>query len=166
MTKRRLLIAGMWVAALGATAALYFFLDQPPPDARLRSAGDAPELDPDDRAPPGAGGPQRPIAQGPPTQYRGDRRHTGRSPYQGPAAARLLWAFDTGGRVQAQPVVGPDGTIYVGTLEHRFFGVRPDGDMRWIYRAHGRVDGTPALLGDGTLLIGADDGRLYALRSP
>ncbi|MCC6872762.1 MAG: PQQ-like beta-propeller repeat protein [Sandaracinaceae bacterium] len=163
MTKRRLLIAGMWVAALGATAVLYFFLDQPPPDPRLRSAGDAPELDPDDRAPPGAGGPQRPIAEGPPIQYRGDRRHTGRSPYQGPAAARLLWAFDTGGRVQAQPVVGPDGTIYVGTLQHRFFGVRPDGSERFARDLFAEVWSAAAVGPGGEVYVGSDADAFFAL---
>ena len=64
------------------------------------------------------------------------------------------------------PVVGADGTIYVG-FDEGLFAVRPDGTEKWSFPTGKRhVYSPPALGADGTIFFGAarrNDGMLYAL---
>lgn len=58
------------------------------------------------------------------------------------------------------PVVGDDGTIYVGAA-HDLVAVGPDGVEDWRYDLGTTIETTPALGDDGTIYVGADG--LYAL---
>jgi outer membrane protein assembly factor BamB len=64
------------------------------------------------------------------------------------------------------PVVGDDGTIYVG-LDEGLFAVNPDGSVRWRYpTGRRRIFSPPALGADGTLFFGAarrTDGMFFAV---
>jgi hypothetical protein len=44
-----------------------------------------------------------------------DSTHSGRSPYVGTSVGALRWSYATGTAVQTSPVIGADGTVYVGT---------------------------------------------------
>jgi hypothetical protein len=47
--------------------------------------------------------------------FQHDSRHTGRSQFPGPARVGRLWSYDTGtGSLTGSPIVGLDGTVYVG----------------------------------------------------
>ncbi|HEY8515982.1 MAG TPA: PQQ-binding-like beta-propeller repeat protein [Candidatus Binatia bacterium] len=65
------------------------------------------------------------------------------------------------------PVVGDDGTIYVG-FDDGLFAVNPDGSVKWLFAtAPRRIYSPPALGHDGTIYVGAarrNDGQLYAIR--
>src|SRR5438093_788232 len=52
---------------------------------------------------------------GPWPMFQHDPRRTGRSQFPGPARVGRLWAYDTGtGALTGSPIVGADGTIYIG----------------------------------------------------
>ena len=165
MDRRRLTIAGMWVAAIGAMAAIYLTLEPDRDDARTRDGDEAPTFVAGrDRAPAASRaelGVEDEVAS--PRFYRGGRRHTGRSPFVGPARARRAWRYEAGGRITAQPVVGRDGTIFVGSHDHRFHAISPVGEGRWAVRLHQRVWSAAAVRDDGTVLIGSDADALFAL---
>ena len=41
------------------------------------------------------------------------------------------WSFGTGDYVNSSPAIGPDGTIYVGSVDHRLYAINPDGTEKW-----------------------------------
>jgi outer membrane protein assembly factor BamB len=67
----------------------------------------------------------------------------------------------------ASPMVGSDGTIYVGANNSIFYAVSPDGQLEWLFEAQHEIAGiwsTAALSADGsTLYFGANKGGIYAL---
>jgi outer membrane protein assembly factor BamB len=67
----------------------------------------------------------------------------------------------------ASPMIGRDGTIYVGANNSNFYAVAPDGSLKWLYEAERELAGiwsTAALSADGqTLYFGANKGGIYAL---
>lgn len=64
--------------------------------------------------------------------------------------------------VDSSPVVGPDGTIFVGG--DGLFAVSPKGVLLWHYPTGDRkVHSSPALYPDGTLVVGSRDGRVHGV---
>ncbi|MFW6085903.1 MAG: PQQ-binding-like beta-propeller repeat protein, partial [Myxococcota bacterium] len=95
--------------------------------------------------------------------FMGGPRHTGRTEHAGPATApKLRWSHRTGARIFASPVLAPDGTVLVGSLDHSFNAVAPDGTLRWRYTAGAKIYGSAAIAGDGTIYVGSDDGMFAA----
>ena len=45
----------------------------------------------------------------------------------------LKWSFSTGGSVYSNPAIGGDGTIYVGSCDHKLYAINPDGTEKWRY---------------------------------
>jgi len=73
------------------------------------------------------------------------------------------WSFDAGQMVQSSPLVGPDGTVYIGVDNAKLLALRPDGSLKWDYAAKGNIASAPALGEDGTIYFGSIDRSLYAL---
>src|ERR1043165_5999682 len=76
-------------------------------------------------------------------------RRLGRSRFVGPQTSNLAWRYSTqtnyGGAV-----IGPDSTVYVGTLDGTFLAFHPDGSLKWTISVAPRtVEPTPAFLLDG-----------------
>lgn len=77
----------------------------------------------------------------------------------------IAWTFLPNGSygmftssVQSSPVVGADGTIYVGWMNTYLFAINPDGTMKWAVSPSSSICSSPALAPDGT--IDVVDGEL------
>jgi outer membrane protein assembly factor BamB len=98
-------------------------------------------------------------AQAPPTptpmpwpMFQHDPRRSGRSQYPGPSRVGQLWSYDTGtGSLTGSPIVGLDGTVYVGG----------GGYLHAISRGGSALWRLPVGSSFGTVLQ-AEDGMLYA----
>ncbi len=107
--------------------------------------------------------------------YRGDARRTGRTDIVGPKTNRVRWAFSTGrnekdGGIETDPVIGPDGTVYLGANNGIFYALDPEtGGVRWAFPT--RYDtfaiySTPYVDRRGIVYFGAKDGNVYAVGAP
>ncbi len=146
-----------------------------------------------DRAPPGASAGKR-LERGPAYGFKGaagagkddwpvyrhDARRSGSTGAVVPAAARLLWEVDLGGKVPepwaAEWARRGGGGLSAPTVAGGLvFVARPDahevlaleaggGKVRWRATVGGRVD-TPPTVHDGLCLFGCSDGCVYCLRA-
>ena len=92
-----------------------------------------------------------------------DARHTGQSLYKGPVTANLKWEFKTGGSVFSSPVIGSDGTVYVGSSDNHLYAINRDGSLKWKFKTEDDVSSSPAVESDGTIYAGSKDNYLYAI---
>lgn len=97
--------------------------------------------------------------------YGHDQRHTGRSPYNGPQSASLLWTYTYGDEVDSSPAIGAGGAVVAGTDMHRLEPVNPDGTPAWAvpFDTGGSGRCSPAIALDGTVYIGTWGGKLFAV---
>jgi PKD repeat protein len=96
-------------------------------------------------------------------KYQHDNNNTGRSPYTGPQTAALLWNYTTGDGVYSSPVIGADGTVYVGSWDNNVYAINPNGTLKWSFPTGKAVWGTPALDSNGTIYVGSKDKNFYAI---
>ena len=115
------------------------------------------------------------LAETPWPTYRGDFKRTGRSAFKGPMTNQLRWVFSTGlsekdGGVETDPVIGPDGTVYIGANNGIFYALNPEnGSIRWAFPTAFdtfAIYSTPMVDQQGIVYFGAKDGNVYALRAP
>ncbi len=98
--------------------------------------------------------------------FMGGPRHTGRTSAAGPSAEPTQrWVYRTGARVYASPIVGADGTIYVGSTDRTFVALSPDGVLRFRYSGADRFFATAAITQDGSIVVGNHDGSIVSLTS-
>ena len=72
---------------------------------------------------------------------RRDRRNTGASPVRGRyRAGERPWAFRTGKGIFSTPVIGGDGSVYVGSADTWFYAVGPRGKLRWRFKTGEIID--------------------------
>jgi outer membrane protein assembly factor BamB len=103
------------------------------------------------------------AARAPWPSMRHDARNTGRSSLVGNyRAGERPWAFRTGKGIFSTPVVGSDGTVYVGSADDFFYAIRRTGKLRWKFRTGNIID-SAAVLHGGTLTFGSGDETLYRL---
>ncbi len=99
------------------------------------------------------------------TTFHGDQRNSGHSNADAPFDSLLAWSYaGLDPIIMSSPVVGADGTIYVGTLGKDLMALSPYGDILWSFHGGGNFRlSTPALAADGTIYIGGSDGVLHAI---
>jgi outer membrane protein assembly factor BamB len=108
-------------------------------------------------------GPSVPLQPGAPwPKLRRDAAQTGATSAR-PARGGLYWAFPTGNGVFSSPVVGADGTIYVGSADRTFYALRRDGSVRWSVTTGEIIDSAGLLDDRGRVYFGSGDGKLRAL---
>ncbi len=91
-------------------------------------------------------------------------RHTGLSPYVGSQTGSLKWKFQTGGKIfGSSPVIGSDGTVYIGSGDDYLYALNPDGSLRWRFKTGDWISSSPVIGADGTVYVGSLDDYLYAL---
>ncbi len=105
-------------------------------------------------------------------EMRHDSRNTGASTIVARYRGEKPWTFRTGRGIFSTPVIGADGTVYVGSADTYFYAIRPDGRLRWRIKTGGLIDAGAALsayeprLGSAPLTFGSGDQRLYHLSTP
>ncbi|MFW6141765.1 MAG: PQQ-binding-like beta-propeller repeat protein, partial [Candidatus Saliniplasma sp.] len=80
-----------------------------------------------------------------------------------------MWTFEADDNFNSASI-GPDGTIYVGSVDHNLYAINPDGTEKWAYETGGPIGGpgafgesSPAVAEDGTIYVGSDDSKLHAV---
>lgn len=107
--------------------------------------------------------------QSPWPTFRRDHRNTGYSPLPAAYMGDQPWFFQTGKGIFSTPIIGPDGTIYVGSADHSFYALNPDGSLAWQYETGEIIDSAAALplpnlfAGAESILVPSADGFLYHL---
>ncbi len=95
-------------------------------------------------------------------KFRGDLAQTGRSTIA-PRLDGAPWTFHTGKGIFSSPVIGADGTVYIGSADDVFYALTSSGKVRWKRRT-GEIIDSAALLDDrGRVYVPSADGHLYAL---
>jgi outer membrane protein assembly factor BamB len=97
------------------------------------------------------------------TTFHHDPQHTGRSPFKGPAHGVLKWSYTTGDMINcSSPVIGSDGTVYVGSSDKNLYAISSAGTLEWSYITGADIRSSPAIGPDGTVYVGSMDYKLYA----
>jgi outer membrane protein assembly factor BamB len=97
--------------------------------------------------------------------FHRDLQSSGVSPYSTSSdTGALAWSYTTGGTVSSSPVIGADGTVYVGSSDDNLYALNMDGTLKWSFATGGAVSYTPAIGSNGTVVyVGSSDGQLYAV---
>jgi len=74
-----------------------------------------------------------------------------------------FWEFYTQGPIYSTPIVGADGTIYVGSADGIFYALTPEGRLKWKFLTKRLIDSAGALSADGKVYLPSGDGNIYAL---
>ncbi len=97
--------------------------------------------------------------------FRENAQHTGLSAYSGPSTATKNWSYATGDAIDSSPAIGPDGTIYIGSIDHNLYALNSNGSLKWSFPVSNDVESSPAIGPDGTIYVGCDDMNLYAVNA-
>lgn len=102
--------------------------------------------------------------------FRRDHRNTGRSTLPAMYQGDQPWSFPTGKGIFSTPVIDGDGVVYVGSADHYFHAINPDGTLRWRFKTGELIDSAAALhrhdaSGPPSVTFGSGDGLLYHLRT-
>jgi len=93
--------------------------------------------------------------------------NTAQSGFTASQSAAIKWNYTMGGTLaNNNPVIGPDGTIYIGNNgDSKVYAINTDGTLKWTYLTGGALNfDSPAIGSDGTIYIGDyTDKKLYAI---
>lgn len=80
------------------------------------------------------------------------------------ASATDKWIAPIGGVFAlASPIVGADGTVYVGSVDFWFYAFHPDnGALKWSWYTDWCIISSAAIGDDGLIYVGSKDHNLYA----
>jgi len=104
------------------------------------------------------------LANTPWPMFHHDLQHTGQSPYLGAQTSNIKWSFQTPQNISSYPIIGIDGTIFIGSRDGKLYAINPDGTLKWAYNTGYAVFSTPSIGFDGIVYLKAAD-KLYAINS-
>lgn len=79
------------------------------------------------------------------------------------ADGRLMWSFQTGHYIWAQPQIGAEA-VFIGSMDHFVYALNKNGQALWSYEMKGAVVGSPQLSEDGSkLFVSSIAGEMVAL---
>jgi outer membrane protein assembly factor BamB len=76
----------------------------------------------------------------------------------------VKWTKTTGGAVTASPVIGSDGTIYIGSGDTYLYAYKADGSLKWKFKTLDSIQTAAAIGSDGTIYVTSGT-TLYAISS-
>lgn len=103
--------------------------------------------------------------------FRRDQRNSGRSPLPAVYTGDAPWSFNTGKGIFSTAVIDGAGVVYIGSADHNFYAIQPDGREKWRFPTGEIIDSAAALPRIGltadeqTVLVPSGDGFLYNLRT-
>src|ERR1051325_636357 len=112
------------------------------------------------------------IAQAPPERvantawpmFQRNCRHTGASPYFGPAQLQIMWSREVGGFISSGISIDQSGNIYFGTQDQKLYCMNKDEEVLWSYQTqYPFYGGPPVTAAEG--VISAASNAVYALPS-
>jgi len=110
-------------------------------------------------------------AKSPWPEMRRDSRNTGASPVRAVYRGDRPWSFATARGIFSTPVIGGNGTVYVGSADGTFYALGREGRVVWRFRTGGIIDSAAALPSrakkgrSAPVVFGSGDERLYRLRT-
>jgi eukaryotic-like serine/threonine-protein kinase len=95
-------------------------------------------------------------------KFRGNNQNTGRGKGRG-ATGQLRWTFVASDNIQASPVIGLNGMVYVASRDRKYYGLDgATGNKKWeVFIPYSLASAAPTVGSDGTVYIPND--RVYAL---
>ncbi len=76
----------------------------------------------------------------------------------------VRWESLIGANICTAPVVGEDGTIYVGTDNKKLYAIKTDGSIKWTISLGGNSYSAPAIGPDGSIYVNTwEDHKLVAI---
>ena len=103
--------------------------------------------------------------------FRRDQRNTGSSPVVATYLGDQSWSFQTGKGIFSTPVIDNQGIIYIGSADHYFYALNPDGSEKWKYKTGEIIDSAAALgrfdpdEGYAPVTFISGDGFMYQFRT-
>lgn len=109
-------------------------------------------------------GNNRALANSPWPMFRGNLNHTGQSQYNTSTnSGKLIWNYDTSGAIRSSPVIGVDGTIYIGSSDGRLYALYSNGTEKWSFQTGDAIYSSPVVDYDDTIYIGSLNTKLFAI---
>jgi outer membrane protein assembly factor BamB len=75
------------------------------------------------------------------------------------------WVVHIGAMSDSTPAIAPDGTIYFGTFDGRFWAISAAGRRKWSFSSRREIHSSPAIDNEGNVYFGSRDRSFYALSS-
>jgi outer membrane protein assembly factor BamB len=76
------------------------------------------------------------------------------------------WGYVTTDRVASSPVIGQNGTVYVGSSDGAIYALDGStGNKKWGYVTTDSIDSSPAIGLDRTIYVSSSDGTVFAFNS-
>ncbi|MCA9521984.1 MAG: PQQ-binding-like beta-propeller repeat protein, partial [Myxococcales bacterium] len=101
--------------------------------------------------------------QSPWPKFRRNALQNGRSPVRPQDSGRAPWQFQTGKGIFSTPVIGGDGTVYIGSADRIFYAIDKLGNKLWEKLTGEIIDSSALLDKNGRVIFGSGDGTLYLL---
>jgi len=104
---------------------------------------------------------QTPVAADWPT-FRGSAQRNGVAAVMGPRRPRIQWVVSVGGQLRGSPVLGSDGTVYIGSTDGNLYLIR-NGEVVGTVPTGGIILGTPVIEPDGVIHVTTTSGERHSL---
>lgn len=96
-------------------------------------------------------------------KFRGNSIQNGRSRVVPTPSDLAPWEFKTGKGIFSSPVIDGNNIIYIGSGDHYFYAVTPEGEEKWRFATDEIIDASALLDDQNRVFFGSGDGHVYCL---